>query len=86
MLSQASRKIHNDPLFLPERMKFEKCQKLVCAMNDKTSYVVHFGAPKIALNCGLILERFIVQLNSIKKPDMTLLRVGFYGAVTHILQ
>ena len=80
MLSQVSRKIHNDPLFLPERLKFEECQKLVCATYDKKSCVVHSNALKIALDYALILERLIVQLNSIKKHDLTLFRMGFFGA------
>ena len=28
-------KIHNDLPFLPERMKINKCTKLVCNLNDK---------------------------------------------------
>ena len=32
---------HNDLLFLPERMKIKKVQKLVASLHDKTEYVIH---------------------------------------------
>ena len=31
---------HNDLLFLPERMKLEKVEKLVSNLHDKTEYVI----------------------------------------------
>ena len=34
-------KLHNDLLFLPERMKTEKVEKLVANSHDKTEYVIH---------------------------------------------
>ena len=34
-------KLHSDMLFLPERMKIDKTQKLVCNLCDKKKYVVH---------------------------------------------
>ena len=33
--------IHNDLPFLPERKKFEKVEKLVTNLNEKTEYVIH---------------------------------------------
>ena len=34
-------KLHSDMSFLPERMKIDKTQKLVCNLHDKKKYVVH---------------------------------------------
>ena len=34
-------KSHGDLTFLPERMKINKCNKLVCNLYDKNYYVVH---------------------------------------------
>ena len=33
--------LHNDLLFLPERMKTEKVGKLAANLHDKTEYVIH---------------------------------------------
>ena len=33
--------LHSDLLFLPERMKINKCNKLVCNLYDKNNYAVH---------------------------------------------
>ena len=33
--------LHNYLLFLPERMKIEKVEKLVANLHDKTEYVIH---------------------------------------------
>ena len=33
--------LHSDLPFLPERMKINKCDKLVCDLNDKENYPVH---------------------------------------------
>ena len=38
-------------------MKIEKCNKLVCSIQDKENYVVHIRALKQALNHGLILKK-----------------------------
>ena len=43
--------------FLPERLKTNKCSKLVCCLYDKNNYVVHIRALKQALNHGLILMK-----------------------------
>ena len=32
---------HSDLLFLPERMKINKCSKLSCNLYDKDNYIVH---------------------------------------------
>ena len=39
-------KLHSDLPFLPERMKINKCNKLVCSAQDKENYVVHIRAFK----------------------------------------
>ena len=33
--------LHNDILFLPEKMEVEKVEKLVDNLHDKTEYVLH---------------------------------------------
>ena len=57
--------LHKDLPFLPERMKIEKCNKLVCKIQDKGKHVVHIRALKQALNHGLILKkvRRVIQFN-----------------------
>ena len=47
--------LHSDLAFLPERMKINKCTKLVCTTQNKENYVVHIRALKQALNHGLKL-------------------------------
>ena len=56
---------HSDLPFLQERMKTDKCKKLVCNLYDKKSYVVHIRSLKQALNHGLILKkvRRVIQSN-----------------------
>ena len=34
--------------FLPERMKIDKCIKLICNLYDKNNYVVHIRSSKQA--------------------------------------
>ena len=41
--------LHSDLPFLPERMKINKCNKLVCNLYDKNNYVVHIRALKQTL-------------------------------------
>ena len=50
---------------LLERMKINKCSKLVCCLYDKNNYVVHKRALKQALNRGIILMKVhrVVQFN-----------------------
>ena len=57
--------LHSDLLFLPERNKIKKCNKLVCNVYDKENYVVHVRALKQALNHGLIFKKVykIIQFN-----------------------
>ena len=40
-----------------ERMKINKCSKLVCTLHDKENYVIHIRALKQALNHGLVLKK-----------------------------
>ena len=47
---------HNNLLFLPERMKIEKVEKLVVNLHDKTEYAIHIRNLKVALNTGLVLS------------------------------
>ena len=49
--------LHNDLSFLPERMKINKYDKLVCNLNDKENYPAHILALKQALNHGLKLKK-----------------------------
>ena len=50
-------KLHSDMPFLPENMKIDKTQKLVCNLGDKKKYVVHISILKQALNHGLKLKK-----------------------------
>ena len=43
--------------FLPEKMKINKCDKLVCTLYNKEKYVVHISALKQALDHGLVLKK-----------------------------
>ena len=52
-------KLHSNLPFLPERMKINKCSKLVNTMLDKKKYVIHIRALKQALNNGLVLKKYI---------------------------
>ena len=47
---------HEDLPFLPERIKINKCSKLVCRLHDRENYVIHIRALKQALNHGLVLK------------------------------
>ena len=48
---------HKDLLFLPERKKVEKVEKLICNIDDKEKYVIHIRALKQALYHGLKLKK-----------------------------
>ena len=50
-------KLHSDMPFLPEKMKIDKTQKLVCNLRDKKKCVVHISILKQALNHGLELKK-----------------------------
>ena len=49
--------LHSDLPLLPEKMKINKCPKLVCNVTDKGNYSIHIVASKQALNHGLKLIR-----------------------------
>ena len=57
--------LHSGLPFLPERMKTNKCNKLVCNLYGKKDYVVHIRSLKQALNDGLILKKVhrVIQFN-----------------------
>ena len=57
--------LHSDLPFLPERMKINKCSKLVCNLYDKNNYVVHIRSLKQALDHVLILKKVhrVIQFN-----------------------
>ena len=57
--------LHSDLPFLPERMKINKCNKLVCNLYDTKNNVVHIRSLKQALNHGLILRKVhtVIQFN-----------------------
>ena len=51
--------------FLPERMKLDKTQTLVCNLRDKKKYVVHISILKQALDHGLKLKKVhrVIEFN-----------------------
>ena len=49
--------LHSDLPFLPERMKANKCNKLVCILYDKNNYAVNIISLKQALDHGVILKK-----------------------------
>ena len=51
------RSVHNDLSFLPERMKINKCEKLVCNTRNKENHIIHISSLKQALNHRLILKK-----------------------------
>ena len=57
--------LHSDLLFLPKRMKIDKCKKLVCNLRNKKKYVVHIRSLKEALNHRLKLKKIhrIIEFN-----------------------
>ena len=58
-------KLHSDLPFLPERMKIDKCNKLICNLFNKKKYVTHINSLKQALNHGLKLKKIhrIIEFN-----------------------
>ena len=50
-------KLRSDLLFLSERMKINKCNKLLCNLNDKENYPVHIVASKQALNQWIKIKK-----------------------------
>ena len=57
--------LHSNLPILAERKQTQKCNELVCNINDKENYVVHIRALKKALNHGLILQKVhrVIQFN-----------------------
>ena len=57
--------LHSDLPFLPERMKNDKCKKLVCNLHDKKRYVLLIRSLKQALDYGLKLEKIhrVIEFN-----------------------
>ena len=49
--------LHSDLPFLPERMKVNKCSKLICNVQDEVNYAVHISTLKQARNHGLKLTK-----------------------------
>ena len=49
--------LHSDLPFLPERMKIDKCSKLVYNLYGKNVYVVHIKSLKQALDHGLTIKK-----------------------------
>ena len=49
--------LHNDPLFMCEKMKINKVEELVPNLYNKKKYVIHIRALNQALKHGLILEK-----------------------------
>ena len=58
-------KLHSDLPFLPQKMKIDKCKKLVCNLLNKKTYVVHIKSLKQALNHGLKLKKIhrVIEFN-----------------------
>ena len=55
--SKKLHKLHSDLPFLPERMKINKVDKLICNLQNKRNYVVHIALLKQALDHGLIFKK-----------------------------
>ena len=57
--------LHSDLSFLLERMKIDKCKRLVCNLRNKKKYVVHIRSLEQALNHGLKLQKVhrVIELN-----------------------
>ena len=58
-------KSHSDLPFLSERMKIDKCNKLVCNLFNKKKYVTHINSLKQALNHGLKFKKIhrVIEFN-----------------------
>ena len=58
-------KLHSDLPFLSERMKIDKCNKLVCNLFNKKKYVTHINSLKQALNHGLKFKKIhrVIEFN-----------------------
>ena len=67
--------LHNDLLFLPERMKNKKWHKLVCNLHNKKNYVAQVRTLEQASDHGLILKKV---LKVIKFNQKTWLKLYIY--------
>ena len=58
-------KLHSNLPFLSERMKVNKCKKLVCNLFNKKKYVTHINTLKQALTHGLKLKKIhrVIEFN-----------------------
>ena len=56
---------HYDLPFLPEKIKINKIEKLICNLSDKKNYVCHIKFLQQALKHGLILKKIhrVIQFN-----------------------
>ena len=66
--AQCTKKLHEldkDSLFLSERMKIEKVEKLVANLHDKNEYVIHIRNLKQALNNVLLFKKLhrVIKFN-----------------------
>ena len=61
-----SHELHSDLPFLSEKMKINKCKKLVCNLSNKKKYIIHVNSLKQAFNHGLKLKKSIEPFNLIK--------------------
>ena len=59
-------KLPNDLVFLTERMKIKKIEKLAANLHNKTGYVIHIRNLKHALNQRLFLKKIQRVINLIK--------------------
>ena len=59
--------LHSDLPFLPQRMKINKCDKLICNLYDKNNYFVHISLLKQALNHCLIFKKVhrVISFNQV---------------------
>ena len=57
--------LHSDLSFLSERMKVDKCNKLVCNLFSKKKYITHINSLKQVLNHGLKLKKIhrVIKFN-----------------------
>ena len=58
---------HKGLLFLRERKKIEKFEKLICSIEDKEKYVIHIRTLNQALNHGLKLKKVHRVIQFIQK-------------------
>ena len=49
--------LHSDLPFSPERMKIDKCKKLLCNLHNEKKYVVQIRSLRQSLNHGLISKK-----------------------------